>query len=68
MPVYTLRFPEDAEGTPERIEFSAPDTSEALIVAHSTATRSDAELWLGDARLCTIRRTRPAPQPAMLVG
>ncbi|WP_226633226.1 hypothetical protein [Novosphingobium profundi] len=58
MPVYQLRFAEDEVGLAQRLEFTAADSSEALIFAHKEAQDRNAELWLNETRLCTIRRVR----------
>ncbi|MCJ2184797.1 hypothetical protein MTR62_19185 [Novosphingobium sp. 1949] len=69
MPVYQLHFAEDGVGLAQRLEFTASDSSEALIVAHKEAANRNAELWLGDTRLCAIRRNRaPVPDGAVSWG
>ncbi len=58
MPVYQLHFDEDGVGLAQRLEFTASDSSEALIVAHQEARDRNAELWQNDTCLCHIRRVR----------
>lgn len=65
MPVYQLHFDEDETGLARRLEFTASDSSEALIFAHKEARDRNAQLYLDDTRLCTIRRVRSqAPRQA----
>jgi hypothetical protein len=53
---YRLKFPEEGLRSAKEIEFDAPDAAEALVIAHSEARRSSAELWRDGKKLCTIRR------------
>lgn len=44
------------------VTFSAPDVSEALVLAHKLAGAEPVELWMDDRRLCRIQRSRRQPE------
>lgn len=52
---YSLRYTSEEEAG--IVHFTAEDAADALIVAHQLASDQSAELWHGDFRLCTIKRT-----------
>jgi hypothetical protein len=52
---YSLRYTSQEQAG--IVHFTAEDAADALIVAHQLATERSAELWHGDFRLCTIKRT-----------
>jgi hypothetical protein len=54
---YSLRFIEDGIGAAKLVEFEAHDASRALTLAHMEAAGRAAELWRGDRKLCTLKRT-----------
>jgi len=58
METYFLLFKNDDLGVARKIEFEAEDAARALIFAHNEAKDRSAELWKGDTRLCTVRRSK----------
>ena len=57
MDTYSLTFIDDGVGLAKRVEFEAYDASRALTLAHKEAAGRAAELWRGDRKLCTLKRT-----------
>lgn len=51
---YRLKFEDDGLGVEKTVEFTAPDASEALIIAGKEASGRNVELWRGDERLCRL--------------
>lgn len=53
---YFLKFTDQLNGLEtQTFAFSAPDASEALLIARTKAPDRNVELWKGNTKLCTLR-------------
>ena len=60
MATYQLIYSDDEFGVGRRIEFDAADPFMALTIAQYESEGRTAELWEGERKLCTLRRTGPS--------
>ena len=59
MPTYTLRYDDDGQGLPKRIEFESPDSKDVLAIAAGEAWGRIAELLEDSKPLCKLVHAAP---------